>query len=75
VLIGVLDSDGGIAPASIPHIFERFYRADSGHGSSGSGLGLSIAKAIIEAQHGQIAIDSRLGTGTRVTVTLPRAES
>jgi signal transduction histidine kinase len=75
LLIGVLDSGGGIAPASIPHIFERFYRADSGHGSSGSGLGLSIAKAIIEAQHGQIAIDSQLGSGTRVTVTLPSAES
>jgi signal transduction histidine kinase len=71
----VSDIGEGIAPAHLPHVFERFYRADSARSSSGSGLGLSIAKALIEAQHGQIAIASELGKGTRVTVTLPHAEA
>jgi len=74
VVMSVTDTGGGIAPADIPHIFERFYRADGAHASNGSGLGLSIARAIVEAQQGHIAIDSQLGRGTRVMVTLPSAD-
>ncbi|HEU5101499.1 MAG TPA: ATP-binding protein, partial [Roseiflexaceae bacterium] len=70
--IVVADTGPGIAPAHLPHVFERFYRADSARGSGG--LGLSIARGLIEAQRGQIAIASELGKGTRVTVSLPRTE-
>lgn len=74
--ISVADSGSGIAPEHLPHIFERFYRADTARaaGGSGAGLGLALAKGLIEAQHGQIALDSHLGTGTRVTLILPSAE-
>jgi signal transduction histidine kinase len=75
MLISIIDTGGGIAPDHLAHVFERFYRADSMHGSSGSGLGLSIARAIVEAQQGHIAVDSQLGTGTRVSVALPAAEA
>jgi signal transduction histidine kinase len=72
----VIDDTGeGIAPAHLPHIFERFYRADSARGTTGSGLGLSIAKGLIEAQHGQITIASELDKGTRVTILLPQEGS
>jgi signal transduction histidine kinase len=73
--IVIADTGVGIAPEHLPHVFERFYRADSARGSSGSGLGLSIARGLIEAQRGQIAIASAPGQGTRVTVSLPRAEA
>jgi signal transduction histidine kinase len=75
VEIVIADTGAGIAPAHLPHVFDRFYRADSARGSSGSGLGLSIARGLIEAQRGQIAIASELGKGTRVSVSLPRAET
>ena len=70
--ITIADTGSGIAPADLPHVFERFYRADSARTSSGSGLGLSIAKELVEAQHGQISIASKPGHGTRVTVILPQ---
>ena len=77
----VSDTGGGIDPAHLPHLFERFYRADSsrggsGHGGplgSGSGLGLSIAKALITGQGGEISITSRPGAGTTVILDLPAA--
>jgi signal transduction histidine kinase len=72
--ITVADTGCGIAPEHLPHVFERFYRADSaGRDDSGSGLGLSIVKALVEAQGGLVAIESQLGKGTRVVVTLPSA--
>lgn len=77
VQIAVIDTGSGIAPEHVPHVFERFYRPDSARSSAsgGSGLGLSIARALIQAQQGQISIDSRLGEGTRVTLALPAAEA
>ncbi len=74
IAITVGDTGEGIAPAHLPHVFERFYRADSARGSTGSGLGLSIAKGLIVAQHGQIAITSELGKGTRVMISLPYSD-
>jgi len=72
--IHVIDTGSGIAPGDLPHVFERFYRADSARSDNrGSGLGLSIAKALVEAQGGQIAIASQLGKGTSVVVELPSA--
>jgi signal transduction histidine kinase len=74
IRIDVADTGCGIAPEHLPHVFERFYRADSAsRDDGGSGLGLSIVKALIEAQGGHVAIESQLGQGTRVTVTLPSA--
>ena len=72
--IQITDSGLGIPAESLSHIFERFYRVNrpSDKDYSGNGLGLSIAKSIIEAHHGQILIASEVGMGTTVTVTLPK---
>jgi signal transduction histidine kinase len=75
LLVWVSDTGIGIDPADLPHIFERFYRADRSRTTStgGSGLGLSIVKAIITAHGGKIWAESALGQGTRITFTLPVA--
>jgi signal transduction histidine kinase len=67
------DTGPGIAPETLPHIFERFYRSDESRTGSGAGLGLAIAKELIEAQHGQIAVESEIGKGSTFTVSLPLA--
>ena len=71
--IVVADSGSGIAAEHLPHVFDRFYKVDESRvaGSSGSGLGLSIAKAIVERHGGSIDVASRPGC-TRFTVTLPQ---
>jgi two-component system sensor histidine kinase ResE len=62
VTLGVEDEGAGIAPSHIPHIFDRFYKADpSRHDNSGSGLGLSIVKAVAEQHGGRMAVRSRPG--------------
>ena len=73
--IWVRDTGIGIDPTDLPHIFERFYRADRSRTTStgGSGLGLSIVKAIITAHGGNIWAESALGQGTCITFTLPIA--
>jgi two-component system OmpR family sensor kinase len=73
--IAVADNGEGIAPEHLPHLFERFYRVDSSRSQEqrGSGLGLSIAKALIEAQAGRISIASEVKAGTTVTLRLPAA--
>lgn len=70
----VQDSGIGIAPADLPHVFDRFYRSDPARGrsSGGAGLGLSIAKWIVERHGGHIELLSREGLGTRMRVCLPR---
>lgn len=69
----VHDTGTGIEPEKLPHIFERFYRTDeSRHQYEGeSGLGLAIAKSIIEAHGGTISASSQMGTGTTMLITLP----
>lgn len=71
----VQDDGEGIPAEALPHVFERFYRADSSRArvSGGAGLGLSICKAIAERAGGSIALDSAEGAGTAVIVTLPLA--
>lgn len=71
----VADQGQGIKPTDIPHLFDRFYRADSSRSknqTSGYGLGLAIAKKIVDAHDGQIDVASTLGQGTTFTVTLPK---
>jgi heavy metal sensor kinase len=71
--IVVVDSGIGIPSEHLPHVFQRFYRVDSAREpcSGGAGLGLAIARSIAVAHGGSITIDSSVGVGTRVTVTLP----
>lgn len=75
VEISVVDTGEGIPPEHLPHLFERFYRVDSSRNDEqrGSGLGLSIAQALIEAQDGRISITSTVKQGTTVTIQLRSA--
>ncbi|MBC7223793.1 MAG: HAMP domain-containing protein [Anaerolineae bacterium] len=72
VRLEVRDTGIGIAPEDLPHIFERFYRADRARSSSGgTGLGLSIADWIARAHGGQITVRSKVGEGSTFTLWLP----
>ncbi len=73
VTVSITDSGIGIAEADLPHIFERFYRADGARTAStgGSGLGLPITKKIVEAHHGSISVVSTPGKGTTFLMKLP----
>ncbi len=74
-LLEVSDRGAGISPAALPHIFDRFYREDVSRSrdTGGSGLGLSICKSIVDSASGTIAVESQVGIGTTVSVTLPSA--
>ncbi|XIE81830.1 sensor histidine kinase [Streptomyces sp. SBR177] len=71
--ISVRDTGTGIPAADLPHLFDRFWRADTSRGrtTGGSGLGLSIARQIVADHHGTIEVASEPGVGTVFTVTLP----
>ena len=72
VEIKVADSGEGIPPESIPYIFDRFYQADVKASSPSSGIGLALAKGIVELHHGAIGVQSALGYGSIFTVSLPK---
>jgi heavy metal sensor kinase len=78
VTFTVADTGIGIAPGDLPHVFDRFWRADSARTRTseraGTGLGLAICKWIAEAHGGTIEVQSRPGRGTTFTVGLPRSE-
>jgi signal transduction histidine kinase len=76
VQMEVRDTGAGIPADQLPHVFEKFYQADNQPVSpstpqGGSGLGLSIARTIVEAHHGTIMVESTPGVGTRFTIVLP----
>jgi len=73
-VVCVEDSGAGIAPEDLPHVFERFYQAKNQR-RTGAGLGLAIARSIVEAQGGRIWAESRLGHGARFFFTVPLARS
>jgi two-component system OmpR family sensor kinase len=74
-VLSVTDTGEGIAPEDLPHVFERFYRADKArsHAAGRTGLGLAIVKAIVEAHGGTVRVTSGLGQGSTFTVRLLRA--
>ena len=75
VRVQVLDSGPGIPAADLPNIFERFYRGEKSrsHGTGGAGLGLAIARGIVEAHAGSISAENT-GQGARIIFTLPRMD-
>ena len=75
VVLSVTDTGCGICPADRERVFERFYRADAARTTPGSGLGLSIARALVERARGTIVVETNEPRGTRITVTLPKARA
>jgi signal transduction histidine kinase len=73
VEFSVIDTGHGIAADDLPHVFDRFWRSKKRVTHAGVGLGLAIARGIVEAHAGEIRVDSSPGCGTRLTFTLPAA--
>lgn len=74
--ITISDEGSGIAPEHLPHLFERFYRADASRtGGDGVGLGLAICKSVVEAHGGTIEVQSEPGKGTCIKIQIPLASS
>jgi signal transduction histidine kinase/DNA-binding response OmpR family regulator len=73
VSVAVTDTGAGIAERDLPHLFERFYRADSSAArtAEGSGIGLSLVRSLVDLHGGDVTIDSALGQGTTVSIVLP----
>jgi signal transduction histidine kinase len=74
LVLSVSDTGDGIPPDSLKRVFDRFYRVDSARNRSngGFGLGLSIAKWIVESNHGSISVTSKIGEGVTFEAHLPR---
>jgi len=74
IFVRVRDTGIGIPPQALSHVFERFYR---GHGNNlkGSGLGLAIVKSVVEAHHGQVKVESKVGLGSTFTLIFPFSKS
>ncbi|NKI45285.1 sensor histidine kinase [Streptomyces physcomitrii] len=71
IRIEVTDQGEGIPPEALPHVFDRFYRAEAGRRTRGSGLGLALVAAVAAAHRGRCLVRSARGQGTTVTVELP----
>lgn len=67
----VRDNGCGIAAEHLPHVFDRFYRAESSRSSDGAGLGLALVKSIVDLHGGSVTIQSQIGEGTTVTLIFP----
>ena len=73
LIFSVTDNGAGIPKEDVPHIFDRFYRGDRSRTTQGNGLGLSLARSFVQAHRGEISVKSSLGSGTTLTVLLPRS--
>ena len=75
IRVSVSDTGPGIAPEHLPHLFDRFFRADRGRSrpQGGSGLGLAIAQSIVRAHGGQLLVESAVGRGSTFVAILPAA--
>jgi two-component system, OmpR family, sensor histidine kinase MtrB len=73
-VVEVVDDGPGIAPEHLPHLFERFYKADAARSGGGTGLGLAIAQENARLLGGEIRVQSELGAGSRFTLQLPVAQ-
>jgi signal transduction histidine kinase/DNA-binding response OmpR family regulator len=73
--VAVSDTGPGIPPEDVPHVFDRFYRADEADPARGpgTGIGLSLARELVELHGGSIRVESEVGVGSRFVVSLPRA--
>lgn len=73
VVVQVSDTGEGVAPEDIPHVFDRFYRADSSRSraTGGGGMGLAIVKGIVEAHGGMVGVESQPQRGSTFSFTLP----
>jgi two-component system, OmpR family, heavy metal sensor histidine kinase CusS len=69
--VAVHDDGSGISAEHLPHVFDRFYRAESSRSSDGAGLGLALVKSIVELHDGSATIQSDVGHGTTVTLKFP----
>ena len=74
-VVGVTDRGCGIPPGEIPHIFDRFYRAEGSSRADGTGLGLALAKEITDHMGGEIRVDSRPEAGSTFSLLLPLAHT
>ncbi len=72
-VVTVRDRGRGIDPEDVPHVFEAYWRSSTASSEGGTGVGLFVVKKIVDAHHGTVAVQSPLGEGTTVTVTLPAA--
>jgi signal transduction histidine kinase len=77
VRLEVADTGMGISEEDLPYIFERAYRGDQARKQSQgeTGLGLAIAKSLVEAQGGKIYVESELGKGTKFTILIPETNA
>ena len=72
-VLTVADTGTGIAESAVPHIFERFYRAEGAGGRTyeGTGIGLALVQELVKLHGGRIGVESRVGEGSRFTVSIP----
>ena len=71
VEISVADNGYGMDKDDLPHIFDRYYRSKSISGIRGTGLGLAVVKSLVDAQGGEVSVESELGKGSKFTVRIP----